>query len=148
MQKNLTRSSSGILRIERLVQHPLVEFQPAQFAIDEMSRAGDNWIGCAHDRQQSSRRPDLWKAAKAPRSWVKPHSRPGSSTPRFLQENLSMKVVIFLAGLALFLTTLGCEEEHEHHHHNQGYGGSYEGAPAYPYGHGDYHTYPGYGDRD
>jgi hypothetical protein len=55
-----------------------------------------------------------------------------------------MKVFVLLAGLAICLTTLGCEEEHEHHHHNEGYGGSYEGPSAYPYGHGDYRGYPDY----
>ncbi len=59
-----------------------------------------------------------------------------------------MKSIVFLASLAVLLTTMGCEEAHEHHrHHNQGYGGSYEGSPAYPdYGHGEYRGYPNYPD--
>ena len=40
MQKNLSRSSSGFSGIQRLIEHALVEFQPAQFAIEEMLRFG------------------------------------------------------------------------------------------------------------
>ena len=40
MQKNFSRSSSGLFGVQRLVQHPLVELQPAQFTIDELTRTG------------------------------------------------------------------------------------------------------------
>lgn len=61
----------------------------------------------------------------------------------FYVENLFMKVLVLLAGLAVMCFVTGCEEEHEHHHHNEGYGGSYEGN--YPgTGHGEYRGYPDY----
>ena len=65
MQKNFTRSSSGLLRIQRLLQHALVELQPAQFPIDEMSRA-ERYRFCFgfHETQERSRQLPLWEAAK------------------------------------------------------------------------------------
>ena len=55
-----------------------------------------------------------------------------------------MKASVFLAGLAVLLTTIGCEKDR---HHNEGYGGSIEGSPANPdYGREEYRGYPDYPD--
>ena len=51
-----------VLRVERLVEHALVELQPAQFAIDEMSRAESHRFCFGfHNRPQGNRRRSFGK---------------------------------------------------------------------------------------
>ena len=53
----------GVLRVERLLQHAVIELQPAQFPIDEMSRAESHRFCFGfHDRQQGNRRPGFGKS--------------------------------------------------------------------------------------
>ena len=55
-----------------------------------------------------------------------------------LAEDLNMKIIIYLLGLAALMATAGCE--HEHHDHDWGRGGAYEGE-HHDFGHGDYWDY-------
>ena len=51
--------------VERLLQHAMVEFQPAQFPVDEVSRAERHWFRFGfHCRRQDNRPAGIWKAAK------------------------------------------------------------------------------------
>ena len=57
-----------VLRVERFLQHPVIELQPAQFPIDEMSRPESNRFGFGfHYGHQGSRPPVVWKVTK--RRW-------------------------------------------------------------------------------
>ena len=45
MARNLSRSSSGTLRILGFFQHPAIEFQPAQLAVDVQRRIVERNVG-------------------------------------------------------------------------------------------------------
>ena len=54
-----------VLRVERLFEHPIIELQPAQFPIDEMSRAeSQHFCFGFQNRQQGNRPPQVWKVTK------------------------------------------------------------------------------------
>ena len=63
---------------------------------------------------------------------------------KLLEENLDMKLIIWLIGAVTLLTVSGCDWDRDHHHHEGHYGGYYGDDAYHHYGHGEYHSY----DRD
>ena len=63
--KELHPLQQRVFRVECLLEHPMIEFQPAQFPIDEMSRAESQCFCFGfHNRQQGNRLPQVWKVTK------------------------------------------------------------------------------------